>query len=389
MKIALVGSRGIPARYSGFETFYEQLGIRLAARNHDVTVYNRSHFIKDVRGSYRGVRLVTLPSIPTKHLDTLTHTLISSLHALTQRYDIVYYSIVGNSPLVWIPRITGAKTLLNVDGEDWAREKWGAFARWYQLQCEKIACRTAHIIIADAREVRRRYRDIYRTESIFVPYGGNLARNDATTTLDRWGLQKNGYIFYVGRFVPENAIDLLIRAFRALDTSAKLVITGDAPYMNEYKKQLHDLAFGDDRIVFTGYAFGDDYAQLSSHALLYVQPSGIEGTRPALLDQLGFGNCVVVRDSAANMEVLGGAGYSFNREDPEVSLRETLRDLLANPGKIELMKSKARERIECYYNWEWITDFHVDLFTRLKAGTPAQSYDDYLNGRLPAASKIS
>jgi glycosyltransferase involved in cell wall biosynthesis len=389
MKIALVGSRGIPARYSGFETFYEQLGVRLAARGHEVTVYNRSHFIKDVRESYRGVRLVTLPSIPTKHLDTLTHTLVSSLHALTQGYDIVYYSIVGNSPLVWIPRMAGAKTLLNVDGEDWAREKWGRFARWYQLQCEKIACRTAHVIIADAREVRRRYRDMYRTESIFVPYGGNLAHSDATATLDRWGLQKNGYIFYVGRFVPENAIDLLIRSFRALDTSVKLVITGDAPYMNDYKKQLHDLAAGDNRIVFTGYAFGDDYAQLSSHALLYVQPSGIEGTRPALLDQLGFGNCVVVRNSAANMEVLGGAGYSFDREQPESSLREILRDLLANPDKIELMKPKARERIATYYNWEWITDFHIDLFARLKAGKPAQSYDDYLNERCSAASKAS
>ena len=109
MKIALIGSRGIPARYTGFETFYEQLAVRLAERGHQVTVYNRSHFIKDVRGSYKGVRLVTLPSIPTKHLDTLTHTFVSSMHALTQRYDIAYYSIVGNSPLAWIPRLVGSK----------------------------------------------------------------------------------------------------------------------------------------------------------------------------------------------------------------------------------------------------------------------------------------
>lgn len=381
MKIAFLGSRGIPARYSGFETFYEQLAVRLAARGHDVTVYNRSHFIKDVRGSYQGVRLVTLPSIPTKHLDTLTHTLISSLHALTRRYDITYYSIVGNSPLAWIPRLVGSKVLLNVDGEDWAREKWGKFARWYQLRCEKIACRTAHMIIADAREVQRRYRDLYGTESVFVPYGGNLSGDDQTGVLQQWGLSPGRYIYYVGRFVPENAIDLLIRAFRNVETDIKLVITGDAPYMDEYKRHLHELASDDNRVVFTGYAFGDAYKQLSSHALLYVQPSGVDGTRPALLDQLGFGNCVVVRNSTVNMEVIQDAGYAFDRSQPETSLTELLQTLVDHPDKVDAMKEKARYRIATYYNWEWITDFYLDLFSRLSAGKPTISYDEYLSSR--------
>lgn len=381
MKIALIGSRGIPARYSGFETFYEQLGVRLAARGHEVSVYNRSHFIKDVRGSYRGVRLVTLPSIPTKHLDTLTHTLLSSLHALTQGYDIAYYSIVGNSPLAWIPRMAGSKVLLNVDGEDWAREKWGAFARWYQLRCERIACRTAHMIIADAREVRRRYRDLYRTESIFVPYGANIERSDNTEALVRWKIEPQRYLYYVGRFVPENAIDLLIRAFRKIDTDLKLVITGDAPYMDDYKRELYKLAEGDARIVFTGYAFGEDYRQLSSHALLYVQPSGVDGTRPALLDQLGFGNCVVVRNSKVNLEVIQEAGYAFDRDQPEASLTGLLQDLIRHPGKIITMKQTARQRIATYYNWEWVTDFYIDLFSRLINGKPTTSYDEFLSAR--------
>ena len=381
MKIALIGSRGIPARYSGFETFYEQLAVRLAERGHQVTVYNRSHFIKDVRGSYKGVRLVTLPSIPTKHLDTLTHTFVSSLHALTQRYDIANYSIVGNSPLAWIPRLVGSKVLLNVDGEDWAREKWGRFARWYQLQCETIACRTAHTIIADAREVRRRYRDVYHTDSIFVPYGANVQHSDETAALTRWNLQPGRYIYYVGRFVPENAIDLLIRSFKRLKTDLKLVITGDAPYMDDYKKSLHDLAAGDERIVFTGYAFGEDYRQLSSHALLYVQPSGIDGTRPALLDQLGFGNCVVVRNTVVNLEVIQDAGYSFDRERPEENLASLLQDLIDHPEKIDAMKHIAKQRIATYYNWEWVTDFHLDLFERLIHQQPVLSYDAFLTAR--------
>jgi glycosyltransferase involved in cell wall biosynthesis len=146
MRIGLLGSRGIPARYSGFETFYEQLAIRLVERGHEVTVYNRSHFIRDVKGEYQGVRIVSLPSVRTKHLDTISHTLLSSIHSLFQGYDIVYYCIVGNSPLVWIPRLARACTLLNVDGEDWAREKWSGFARWYQKQCRQYWDSTLFIL---------------------------------------------------------------------------------------------------------------------------------------------------------------------------------------------------------------------------------------------------
>lgn len=383
MKIAFIGSRGIPARYSGFETFYEQLGVRLAARGHAVTVYNRAHFIRDVKGEFRGVRLVTLPSINTKHLDTLTHTALSSLHALTQGYDICYFSIVGNSPLVWIPRLAGARTLLNVDGEDWAREKWGPFARWYQLQCERIATKTAQVIVADARGIEERYRTKYATPSVFVPYGANVARNEGTAALDKWGLRSRDYLFYVGRFVPENAIDVLIEAFRGLKTDHKLVLVGDAPFAEDYKARLRALAAGDPRIVFTGYAFGEDYAQLSSHALLYVQPSGIDGTRPALLDQMGFGNCVVVRDSKVNLEVIEDAGVRFDRTRPVEGLRETLASLLADPARVEALRPLARRRIETYYNWAWITEFHEDLFARLIRREPVRSYDNFLRTRTP------
>lgn len=381
MKIALMGSRGIPARYSGFETFYEQLGARLAARGHAVTVYNRSHFITGAGREFRGVRLVTLPSIPTKHLDTITHTALSALHALTQGYDIAYFVIVGNSPLVWIPRLAGARVLLNVDGEDWAREKWGAFARWYQRQCERLATRTANVIVSDAHGIEQRYRTLYDAPSVFVPYGANVARDERTDAPARWGLAPRDYVFYVGRLVPENAVDVLIEAFRGLDTRRKLVITGDAPFAEAYKARLRELAAGDPRIVFTGYAFGDDYAQLSSHALLSVQPSGIDGTRPALLDQMGFGNCVVVRNSKVNLEVIADAGESFAREEPVAALREKLKELLADPARIEALRPLARKRIEAYYNWEWITEFHEDLFRRLMARRPAISYDEFLGTR--------
>lgn len=383
LRIAFLGSRGIPARYSGFETFYEQLATRLVQRGYDVTVYNRSHFIKDVKGHYRGVRLVSLPAIRTKHLETLSHTFLSTLHAMTQRYDIVYYCIVGNSPLVWLPRLTGAKILLNVDGQDWAREKWGPFARAYQRGCERIAVQTAQVLIADAKIIQRRYRELYNAPTIFVPYGANVARDEGTEILQKWGLQSRRYLFYVGRFVPENCIDLLIRSFLRLRTDMKLVLVGDAPYANAYKQMLQKLA--DNRVVFTGYAFGQDYAQLSSHAYAAIQPSAVDGTRPAILDQLGFGNCVLVRNSPANAEVVSDCGAFFDADHPETDLPAKLQQLIDQPAAVEAFRVRAVSRISTYYQWNWITDFYEDLFARMKANAPLVSYDDYLQfaGRSP------
>jgi glycosyltransferase involved in cell wall biosynthesis len=375
MKIALLGTRGVPARYSGFETFYEELGVRLARRGHEVTVYNRSHFIRDVKGSYRGMRLVSLPCIHTKHLETISHTLLSTLHAASQKYDIMYYSIVGNAP---VARLAGKKALLNVDGADAEREKWGPFARWYQRRCEKTATRSKAVLIADALAIQRRYRETYDANTIFAPYGGNVRQNKGTAALKKWGLESERYILYVGRFVPENRIHDLITTFVELDTDMKLVVVGDAPYSEAYKKRLQDLA--NDRVVFTGYAFGEEYEQLSSHAYLYVQPSRIEGTRPAILDQLGFGNCVLVRGSQVNLDTIADAGISFDEQDDR-SLYKSLTHLLRNPEEVSDYRARAAARISTFYNWDWVTDFYEWLFGAMIRGEDLKSYDAFLKQR--------
>jgi glycosyltransferase involved in cell wall biosynthesis len=188
-------------------------------------------------------------------------------------------------------------------------------------------------------------------------------------------------VLYVGRFVPENSIDLLIRAFKGVRSDMKLVLIGDAPHSEEYKKELRDEATGDPRIVFTGYAFGDAYSQLSSHAYLYVQPSAINGTRPALLDQLGFGNCALVRDTPVNAEVIGDCGPRFANDQPEERLRNKLQELIDAPEAVEGFRRKASSRITDYYSWEWVTDFYENLFTCLISGKPAISYDEFLKNR--------
>ena len=378
MKIAFIGSRGIPARYSGFEQFYEQIAIRLSGRGHDVTVYNRSHFIKDIKREYKGVKIVSLPSIPTKHLDTISHTALSSLHSIFKNYDIVYYCIVGNSPLVWIPRLSGAKTLINVDGEDWAREKWTGFAKKYQKWCERIACLSANVVIADAKGILKRYQDLYNYESIFVPYGANIKSDSNINVLEKWNLFKDNYILYVGRFVPENSIDILINSFKNVKTEKKLVIVGDAPYSDEYKKSLFKLASDDSRIIFTGYAFDQDYDQLSTHAYFYVQPAGIDGTRPALLDQMGFGNCVLVRNSTVNMEVISDCGAYFEKNNLQSSLTMKIQTLVDNPNIVFDYRKKVKSRIKSYYNWEWVTNFYEITFENILKNEKLISYDDFI-----------
>lgn len=387
MRIALLGSRGIPARYSGFETFYEQLATRLADRGHEVTVYNRSHFIRDVHDEYRGVRLVSLPCVRTKHLETISHTFLSTLHAVTRKYDIVYYCIVGNAPVAWLPRLFGSKTLLNVDGQDWAREKWSGFARWYQRQCERIAGAAATTVISDALVIKERYAEAHGIDTVFVPYGADTIRDQRTDALENWELADREYFMYVGRFVPENAIDLLLTAYRRVRTDKRLAVVGDAPYSDEYRSRIRRLAEEDPRVVLCGYVFGDAYAQLSSHAYAYVQPSGIDGTRPALLDQMGFRNCVVVRNSAANVEVIGDYGCSFDRAEPEDDLVRVLQRLEDEPELVSQYRQRVGQRIETYYNWEWVTDFHEDMFDRMLRGRQLISYDDFIAEREPKQAR--
>ncbi len=372
MRIAFLGTRGVPARYSGFETFIEQLGVRLAARGHEVTVYNRAHFAK--LSEYRGMRVVTLPAVRTKHLETISHTLLSSLHALREKYDIAYYCIVGNSPLVFLPRITGSKTLINVDGADWQREKWGKTAAAYQRWTERIAPRSADVIIADSRVIQRRYQQEQGVDTVFAPYGGNIVTDENADELTRWGLERRRYLLYVGRLVPENAIHLLIEAFRKVKTDMKLVIVGDTEYTTEYREQLHEMA--DPRVVFTGYAFGDAYKQLSRNCYLYVQPSAIEGTRPALLDQLGFGSAILSRDSGANSELLADYAVYFEGARSDEDLAAKLSALVADPRTVAALRQRAPERISGFYDWDRITSFYEDIFRRLISGEPLYSYGD-------------
>ncbi len=362
MKIALMGTRGVPASYSGFETCVEQLGQRLAERGHDVTVYCRSHHITYEGDSYKGMRLVKLPTISNKYLDTMVHSFISSLHALPQPYDVGLYFIAGNSPVTWIPRLAGTKTILNVDGLDWKRDKWPTFAKKYIQFAEYLATKLPNLYLTDSRVVQAYYQDRFNSKPPYIPYGSEVDILPAGETLAQYSLEPGQYILFVGRLVPENCAHHLVEAFRGLDTDMKCVIVGDSAYSQEYIASLKASAQGDPRIIFTGYVFGKGYHELGSNAHIFVETSGVGGTHPALVEAMAFGNCVVVYDTLENLETIGEAGLAYNGRTGANSLRQILSDLLAHPDKVQTYKQLAQQRAQTHYSWEAVTDAYERLF---------------------------
>ncbi|NLE77840.1 MAG: glycosyltransferase family 1 protein, partial [Chloroflexi bacterium] len=290
MRIGMLGTRGIPASYSGFETCVEELGSRLAARGHHVTVYCRSHHITYPEPYYRGMRLVKLPTVPNKYLDTIVHSFLSSVHALGQRFDIALYFIAGNSLVTWIPRLAGQRSVLNVDGLDWKRAKWPPLAKRYIQFSERMATRLPNAFITDSRVVQQYYLDTYGVNAPYIAYGADVPRRPAGETLAQYGLEAQRYILFVGRLVPENCAHHLVEAFERINPPGlKCVVVGNAPYAEEYIASLR--AHASERIIFPGYVFGEGYHELLSNALIFVETSGVGGTHPALLEAMGVGNC--------------------------------------------------------------------------------------------------
>ena len=367
MKIAFMGIRGIPASYSGFETFVEGLSTRLVEKGHDVTVYNRSTHVTYREPLYKGVKLVILPTIPTKHLDTITHTFLSVIHGIFKRYDIVYICGVGNSLPSCMLRIAGTKVVLNVDGADWERKKWGWFARWFLRASERMATVFPDVVIADSMAVKHYYMDHYNRESLFIPYGTELDQRTAgdKKALKKYELEPDDYILYVGRLVPENNAHQLIKAYKRVTTNKKLVIVGDAPYADAYKAELKTLSGNDEKIVFTGYVFGEDYKCLMRNTYIYVLASEVGGTHPVLIEALAAGNAVIVNNIPASVEVVADAGIAYDGTIGEPELSKKLSLLLNDKGLHASLKEKAQGRIRAAYLWDKVTDDYIKLFESL------------------------
>lgn len=365
MKLAIMGIRGIPANYGGFETFAEELAPRLAERGHEVTVYGRSNNIKHNGQYYKGVRLVILPTIAHKYFDTVAHTFLCALHALKESYDAVLVCNSANSSFAFIPRLAGQKVALNVDGLEWKRAKWNALGKAFYKMSERIAIYTPNEVVTDARDIEKYYLEKYKKRSTFIPYGAPIERVHTHEVLDRFKLEPRKYVLYVSRLEPENNAHLVVQAYEKVKTDLPLVIVGDAPYNAEYIQRLKSTK--DSRIIFTGYVFGQGYREFQSHAYFYIQATEVGGTHPALIESMGHGNCVLANDVPEHREVLSDAGLYFTTQQPD-DLRAKMQSLLDQPATAERYRKLAVERIKANYTWDRITEQYERLFYRLVNG---------------------
>jgi len=359
MRIALLGTRGIPARYGGFETFAEELSTRLAARGHDVTVYCRQRYSGNL---YRGVGLRYLPTVRHKYFDTLAHTLLSTLHLLRHRTDVALYCNGANAIFTLLPRWFGIPVALNVDGIERKRKKWNRLAKAWYLASEWLATFCPTVVVTDARAIHDYYRQHYGKESVYIPYGAEVGRVASATSLEKLGLEPGRYFLYVSRLEPENHALEVRQAFETVDTTYKLALVGDAPYAPDYIRRVRNTM--DRRVVMPGAVYGDGYHELGSHCFAYIHATEVGGTHPALIEAMGRGALVVYRNTPENAEVAGDAGIPFEPEELSAKLRLTLQ---MSEGERDLLRQKAMERVRVRYSWDAVTDAYEKLLAGLIA----------------------
>lgn len=363
MRIAMIGIKALPPRYGGFETAADEISRRLVRMGHTVVVYNRSGLSTHNGAEYHGVKLVTLPTVNTKNLSAIVHALLTTLHVLFHPVDVVHYFIPGTTLFACFPRLAGMKTVCSVDGSDWQRGKWSRGARLYLRLSERIAALFCHALIADSAEVKQYYAVKYGANSRLITYGMRESSSNGREWLDRFGLSAREYVLFVGRLVPENNVHHLIAAFERTRTEKNLVIVGDDPWGRKYVDSLRSTK--DSRVIFTGGLYGAGYEQLQQNAYVFVLPDEVGGTHPALVEAMGFGNCVLVNDTPSNLEVIADAGFSYHGSQQARDLLRQLQYLLDNPFTVKEYRDKARSHAMANYRWEEVVRRHEELYRHI------------------------
>ncbi|MFQ5670380.1 MAG: DUF1972 domain-containing protein [Acidobacteriota bacterium] len=361
--MAILGTRGVPARYGGFETFAEQLAVRLAGRGHRVTVYRRTRYA--VEEEVPGVQVITLPAVYTKHLETISHTALSTLHCLRHPPDVALFCNAVNAPLCGLLGRAGVLTILNVDGLEWQRRKWNPLGRGIHLLSEHLAVALARQIIADSKTISTYYRDRHGAGTVFIPYGGELTPPVSTSLLQEMNLRPGAYDLCVCRFEPENNPLLVVRAHARMDTPVPLVMVGGSPYSRQYEQAVRRAA--GPGVRFTGFRFGDGYRQLLFNARAAIFAGEVGGTHPAILEAMAAGLALVYNDTAENREAVGEAGLPYGPGGEE-QLRAVWTRLAKEPALVVALGRRARRRAGARYRWEQVAGAYEKLFFALLPG---------------------
>lgn len=365
LKIALLGSRGIPARYGGYETLMEEVSRRLHRMGHEVTVYCRSHYTSTSEKEVEGVRLVVLPTLKTKYLDTPVHTFLSCGHAMFQDFDAALVVNAANALFLPLLRMGRVPVALHVDGIEKKRAKWGALGQIVYSLSERLACVFPNVLVTDAEVIREHYESRYQAESTLITYGVDPKPPSETGVLKRLGLKPKEYFLYVSRFEPENNPHRLAEAYRRVSGNLPFVMVGNAPYADQFIANFRSGA--DTRILFPGAIYGDGYRELLSNALAYVHGTEVGGTHPALVEAMGYGNCLLVNDVPENREAVGDCGLWFRANEP-AEVTAVFEEVLRDSTLAQRMGDSAAKRAAHLYSWDRVTTQYADLFRALAKG---------------------
>lgn len=392
MKIALIGSKGIPARSGGVEKHTEELAVRLAQKGHQVLVYSRSGYTRKRQKNYRGVKIIYPPYIPTKNLAAITHTLTSIIHILFQKVDIIHIHSIGPSLLAFIPRLfkRKAKTIVTFHSRDRFNQKWGVLARLFLTLGEWTAVNFPHLTIAVSKTLYNFCQRKYPNKNIvYIPNGASLFPKLKPHNIKKWGLQENNYFLTVSRLIPLKGIHYLIQAFKSLTLNKKLVIVGEADQENKaYEIYLKHLVSNNSKIILAGEQRGKVLAELFSSAYLYVLPSEVEGLSVSLLEAMGVGRCPLVSDIKENKEAIGEIGYTFHSKKVG-DLARMLNFLNDHPELVFKAGKSSRLRIRQFYNWNKIVNKTIKVYQLLlkdkeKSKTSIKEiYSKLLNSKSP------
>jgi glycosyltransferase involved in cell wall biosynthesis len=352
MRIAMIGQKGIPGRYGGIEKHVEEVSVCLAQRGHKVFVYCRPYYTT-IRGTYRGVNLVTLPSLKTRHLDAATHTFISTGHVLSMKPDVVHYHALGPSALSLVPRLAGARTVATVHGLDWRGGKWGRGAVWLLKRCEYAACHFPNETVVVSRVLKEYFEGKYHRPVTYIPNGVRPAEKREPVNIGQFGVSPGSYYLFVGRLGPEKGCHVLVEAFSKTQTPRKLLMVGSPHLSHSYEQCLRGLA--DPRVVFTGPIYGDLLTELWNGAYAVVHPSMTEGMSLSLLEAMAQSKCVIVSDIPENTTVVGEGALRFRVGDAD-DLARVISEVDRDPDRAAALGAKALERAKAEFSWERIVD---------------------------------
>lgn len=364
LKIAIIGSRGYPIVYSGYETFVKEVSERLVAQNIDVRVYCQKHLFSAKPKTVNGVELVYMPTVQTKSLNQLVHSFFSMVHACSSKTDVILVVNAANGPFGLISLLAQKKTLINVDGLEWLRPKWKGLGAAYFKFAAKLATLFYNTIITDAEAMRQVYLQTFKANSTVIAYGANIRHSKNPELINQFGLIPNEYFLIVGRLIPDNNSDLILEGFKKANSNKKLVIVGDVPYQDAYAQKMK--AHASDQILFLGYITDSEVlAELYHQSYAYLHGHEYGGTNPTMLKAMAYGCAILALDTVFNREMLenGQFGWFFQKTSDSVALY--LQQAEHNPQAVQTLKEKARDGITQKYNWDEVTRAYVTVFKAL------------------------